>query len=90
MSATMHPALKYPVRQFGWIVTNPENIDGEFVELFIEDSTLGGNGNLDPWKRAMPSRSTWRKHSDSEGEITFWTTQTTVEGQPVMLKIFND
>lgn len=87
--AAEHPALKYPVRHFGWLMTSLEHTDGEFLEFTCEDSTLSGNGRLDPWSRPMPS-TPWTAYRDSEGEIQFWTTRTTVCGHEVILKIFND
>ena len=53
-----------------------------------EDSSWQGNGRKDPWGRSM-AHCGLQRHRNSEGEVTHWTTFTTINGRVIPLRIFN-
>ena len=75
---------KYPIKNSCWSYS-------ETTDHFVtEDSALTHGGLLDPWNRPMASRKNWHPSRDREGEITSWTTLTTVDGVHIELTVLND
>ena len=69
---------QYPIRNLAWNATG-----GCF---YAEDSDL--QTILDPWNRKFPHAP--EKQYNRDGDLAFWNYTTTVAGQPVVCKIFND
>lgn len=87
IAAVANKLAKYPAKNPAWNLFEPES------KFTIEDSTLAGNGNLDPWNRQMPVRSSWQAFYHGQGEdreLGGWNVTTTVEGVSITLTIFND
>jgi hypothetical protein len=79
---------KYPIKNKAWEASDSL--------LFTEMSDVSSGGSsvaLDPWNRPLPSAG-WEANRESSteevGDVIFWQVETTVGGQSVPLRIFND
>ena len=83
MNPTLETLLgKYPQRNKEW----DAHSDRGTPCFYTEASDLAGGG--DPWDRPLPQEYTVVR--DGEGEVMYWEHVTTVAGQKVLLRIYND
>jgi hypothetical protein len=73
----------YPQRNMVW-----QPLDSMFI---ADASDFGGLPIKDPWNRPFPNQSgVIDAKYDAEGDIIYWNYKTTVDGEEVVCKIFND
>lgn len=72
---------RFPIRNTAWAWVPDRN-------CFITEAS--DCGSLDPWNRRFVCENYRHGQYDTEGELTHWVTQTTVDGLKVSLMIFND
>lgn len=67
-------------------------LDSMFT-AFASDLNIPPGGDpraaRDPWNRSFPTQKLLASR-DAEGDITFWDLKTTVNGDEVLCRIFND